>query len=473
MSLLNAVRGQNLSEIKECIANFKHVPEVFTQAIKDGNKEVIELLIDNGFTFSAENVAQSAAYNNVRTEIFSTLLKHLPKAKFTDTFKVRWDRGLYTYDEWHYSGVILKDFTIDQYIARYSPIRFLKILLGYDFDCNIFNWTEDPEKFALVLKAGKKNLSSEAVFDVIEKGNAKSLSVFFEHAKYQLESFTFCEDKEKYNLADFAAKNCKLDCLKVCVENGFKCTTKTAVLCLHNTMYLSWGEKSNTFERGSFEEIIEILTFVLNQGVELSAEVSAQAASYFKVLKHLLDLGCPYDSRLCANAAKSENLEVLKYAHKTLKCEWDEKTCENAAMVGSLKCLRYAHENGCKWDSNTIKYCFELGSKKFLKYVIPKGCPIDWECIIEPEFDDRWFKHFKMVLVYLFKTNGYTEVSQIKNIPEFKKLVEKLRNTYKSTKCFDLLENIQTLFPLDDNNCLELDSESESDCYSDCESESE
>jgi hypothetical protein len=74
-----------------------------------------------------------------------------------------------------------------------------------------------------------------------------------------------------------------------------------------------------------------------------------------------------------------------------------------------------------------------------------------------------------MVLVYLFKTNGYTEVSQIKNIPEFKKLVEKLRNTYKSTKCFDLLENIQTLFPLDDNICLELDSES--DYYSDIESE--
>jgi len=52
---------------------------------------------------------------------------------------------------------------------------------------------------------------------------------------------------------------------------------------------------------------------------------------------------------MCANAAFSGHLEILKWAREN-SCDWDSRVCENAALNGHLKILIWAHENKCPYN---------------------------------------------------------------------------------------------------------------------------
>ena len=62
--------------------------------------------------------------------------------------------------------------------------------------------------------------------------------------------------------------------------------------------------------------------------------------------------GCPWDARICREAAEGGHLEVLQWARAN-GAPWDEGTCAGAAEGGHLEVLQWARANGCPWSEGT------------------------------------------------------------------------------------------------------------------------
>ena len=62
----------------------------------------------------------------------------------------------------------------------------------------------------------------------------------------------------------------------------------------------------------------------------------------------------------CTSAARSGNLERLKFAHEN-GCPWGEYTCDAAADGGHSECLRYALENGSPFSLWKLKIRLLVG----------------------------------------------------------------------------------------------------------------
>lgn len=60
----------------------------------------------------------------------------------------------------------------------------------------------------------------------------------------------------------------------------------------------------------------------------------------------LRELGCPWNSTMCAAAAADGKLNLLQWLVDN-GCEWNEKTCCAAAKGGHIRVLSYARERGC------------------------------------------------------------------------------------------------------------------------------
>ncbi len=52
----------------------------------------------------------------------------------------------------------------------------------------------------------------------------------------------------------------------------------------------------------------------------------------------------------CWEVAKTNKLELLKWAREVKHCEWDEKTIKAAAFKGNLEMLKYCFSNDCPYD---------------------------------------------------------------------------------------------------------------------------
>ena len=88
---------------------------------------------------------------------------------------------------------------------------------------------------------------------------------------------------------------------------------------------------------------------------KLSSEDAANLG-YLSLLKDRRSRGVlQSDSFLCVAAARSGQLEELKWARANF-CPWDEETCCHAALGGHLDVLKWAIENGCPWDAGTCAY---------------------------------------------------------------------------------------------------------------------
>ena len=52
----------------------------------------------------------------------------------------------------------------------------------------------------------------------------------------------------------------------------------------------------------------------------------------------------------CREVAKTNKLELLKWAREEKKCEWDEWTINAAALQGNLEMVKYCVANECPID---------------------------------------------------------------------------------------------------------------------------
>ncbi|CAL6335820.1 unnamed protein product [Bathycoccus prasinos] len=75
------------------------------------------------------------------------------------------------------------------------------------------------------------------------------------------------------------------------------------------------------------------------------------------------------ETDFCWQVAKTNKLELLKWAREEKKCEWDVGTINRAARQGNLEMVKYCVANECPIDQNTCRYATQNGHLEVLKYL--------------------------------------------------------------------------------------------------------
>ena len=75
------------------------------------------------------------------------------------------------------------------------------------------------------------------------------------------------------------------------------------------------------------------------------------------------------ETYFCREVAKTNKLELLKWAREEKKCKWDKWTINTAAYQGNLEMVKYCVVNECPIDEWTCAYAAENGHLVCLKYL--------------------------------------------------------------------------------------------------------
>jgi hypothetical protein len=75
------------------------------------------------------------------------------------------------------------------------------------------------------------------------------------------------------------------------------------------------------------------------------------------------------DITFSSEVARTNKLELLKWAREEKKCEWDEWTINEAASQGNLEMVMYCIANECPIDEDACAYAAEYGHLECLKYL--------------------------------------------------------------------------------------------------------
>ena len=71
----------------------------------------------------------------------------------------------------------------------------------------------------------------------------------------------------------------------------------------------------------------------------------------------------------CAQVARTNKLDLLKWIREEKKCDWDEMTIQAAAKQGNLEMVKYCVANGCPIDTAACACAAENGHLECLKYL--------------------------------------------------------------------------------------------------------
>ena len=90
----------------------------------------------------------------------------------------------------------------------------------------------------------------------------------------------------------------------------------------------------------------------------------------------------------CTQVAKTNKLELLKWAREEKECEWDYKTINTAAEQGNLETVQYCVANQCPISEDVCTDVVSHGRLKVLKYLHEEAkAPWDSEAIVEAYFN--------------------------------------------------------------------------------------
>ena len=81
----------------------------------------------------------------------------------------------------------------------------------------------------------------------------------------------------------------------------------------------------------------------------------AASQGNLEMLKYCVANKCPINEWACTEAARNGHLEVLKYLREEVKAPWDWRTADEAAQNGHLHILEYLFER--KYDKYTTDAC--------------------------------------------------------------------------------------------------------------------
>ena len=75
------------------------------------------------------------------------------------------------------------------------------------------------------------------------------------------------------------------------------------------------------------------------------------------------------ETSFCEKVAKTNKLELLKWAREEKKCEWDKYTINGAAEKGNLEMVKYCVANECPINEWTCAYAALNGHLECLRYL--------------------------------------------------------------------------------------------------------
>ena len=75
------------------------------------------------------------------------------------------------------------------------------------------------------------------------------------------------------------------------------------------------------------------------------------------------------DELFCSQVARTNKLELLKWAQEEKKCKWNKSTIEVAAFIGNLEMVKYCVANECPIDERACENAAENGHLEVLKYL--------------------------------------------------------------------------------------------------------
>jgi hypothetical protein len=75
----------------------------------------------------------------------------------------------------------------------------------------------------------------------------------------------------------------------------------------------------------------------------------------------------------CEEVARTNKLELLKWAREEKECEWDWRTINVAAEQGNLEMVKYCVANECPIDERACEYAAKNGQLEVLKYLREEG----------------------------------------------------------------------------------------------------
>jgi hypothetical protein len=75
------------------------------------------------------------------------------------------------------------------------------------------------------------------------------------------------------------------------------------------------------------------------------------------------------ETDFCWRVAKTNKLELLKWAREEKECEWNERTIDAGACQGNLEMVKYCVANECPIDEWACAWAAQNGQLEVLKYL--------------------------------------------------------------------------------------------------------
>ena len=160
-----------------------------------------------------------------------------------------------------------------------------------------------------------------------------------------------------------------------------KCAFKIAEMSSISTLEFAWKNRSLWNKNSDGEKMfckkvartnkLELLKWAREEKkCDWGARTFSAAAEQgnLEMIKYCIANKCPVDELACARAATSGQLECLKYLHEVAKAPWDWLTAVWAAANGHLHILEYlAERNYDKYDATACKFAAWNGHLDGLK----------------------------------------------------------------------------------------------------------
>jgi len=160
----------------------------------------------------------------------------------------------------------------------------------------------------------------------------------------------------------------------------------------------------------------------------------------------------------CAQVARTNKLELLKWAREEKKCEWDERTMRRAAEQGNLEMLKYCVANECFMDVTPCEYAAQNGHLECLKYLHQEAkAPWDHQTatnaafnghlhILEYLVERKYKKYYKKACTYAARCGHLDCLKFLHEVAKAPWGMSALRDAHE----YNQLECVKYLL---DNNC--------------------
>ena len=113
-------------------------------------------------------------------------------------------------------------------------------------------------------------------------------------------------------------------------------------------------------------------------GMKLAEKFKIEEMSSISTLEFALENRSLWPSKwdekcFCAQVARTNKLELLKWIREEKKCEWDDRTITKAAIQGNLDMIKYCVANKCPMDESSCARAACNGHLECLKCLHEEG----------------------------------------------------------------------------------------------------